>query len=81
MEEDQCSECLSWAGAASMAQDSPTQSCPPASAMALQSNHVRQCVCEHPALCSWICSLQEHQPNTWGFSIAEVSRALFGLLL
>lgn len=58
-----------------MAQDSPSQSCPPAPATCCQ------CVCEHPALCSWICSLQEHRPNTWGFSIAEVSGALFGTVV
>lgn len=51
------------------------RSCHPA--LALLSWH-GQWLCEHQG---WVCSLQEYQPNIWGFSIAEVAGALFGTLV
>lgn len=39
------------------------------------------CVSTRAGSACWICSLQEHQPNPWGISIAEESEALFGTVV
>lgn len=83
MEEDQRSECSAGLGLLSQELPAGPGQLPVLAVPAVALPSHGQCVWEHQRWLSpsWICSLQEHQPSIWSFTIAEVSGAVFGAVV